>query len=311
LSEPRTVFVVGPKDGGERLDRFLSARIPGLSRSRIQQAIRTRITLSWGVRARPATPVRPGGEVRIGWVPLPEPPIDLNVPLLAQGAGWMAVDKPPGVPVHPVNRVRENSLIRILRRQAGDDGLRLVHRLDRETSGVLLVARDPAAARHLSMAFERGRVRKEYLAVVHGELAGCSGRVDLPIGAASGSEVFVRRGTGEGQRAVTDWRVERRLAGRTLVRVFPETGRRHQIRVHLAAIGHPVLGDLLYGCGDGAYLRLVREGHDPRALADGPLRQLLHAARLTFPDPETGEPRTVDAPLPGDFRAFLEGPSDA
>ena len=104
------MFPVGPKDLGKRLDRFLNERVPGLSRSRIQDAIRTRVTLSWDVRARPATPVRPGGEVRIGWVPLAEEALSIEFPILARHDGWLAVDKPPGIPVHPVNRVRENSL---------------------------------------------------------------------------------------------------------------------------------------------------------------------------------------------------------
>jgi len=310
VAEPPTVFLVGAREGGERLDRFLTARIPGLSRARIQEAIRTRITLSWGVAARPSTPVRAGGEVRIGWVPLPEAQLDLTIPVLETGRGWIAVDKPAGIPVHPVNRARENTLIRILRRQEGDPGLRLVHRLDRETSGVLLVAADASASKHLSTAFECSRVRKEYLALVGGEVAGDEGRIALPIGDEPGRAVFVRRTVGEGQRAVSAWRVERRLPGRTLLRVFPETGRRHQIRVHLAAIGHPILGDLLYGSGDAAYLRLVREGRDARAEAGGPARQLLHAARLVFPDPGAAELRVVEAPLPPDFTRHLD-PADS
>ncbi len=300
MSEPQTVFAVGSKDRGKRLDRFLNERVPGLSRTRIQDAIRTRVTLSWEVRARPATPVRPGGEVRIGWVPLAEAPLSIDIPILARAPGWLAVDKPAGIPVHPVNRVRENTLIRMLRRQEGDELLRLVHRLDRETSGVLLVATGVASSRSLSLAFERRQVHKEYLAVVAGRVVDDEGSIALPIGEASESRVFVRRSVGSGQDAVTRWRVERRLSDRTLLRVFPLTGRRHQIRVHLAALGHPILGDLLYGRGDDAYLDLVRSGRDARDDAEGPSRQLLHCALLDFPDP-AGEGRCrVIAPPPSD-----------
>lgn len=301
MSEPRTVFAVGSKDQGKRLDRFLNERVPGLSRARIQDAIRTRVTLSWDVRARPATPVRPGGEVRIGWVPIAEPALTIEIPVLVRAPGWLAVAKPAGIPVHPVNRVRENTLIRMLRRQEGEELLRLVHRLDRETSGALLVARDVAVSRALSLAFERRQVHKEYLAIVAGCVAPDEGTIDLPIGEADGSAVFVRRAVGSGQSALTRWQVVTRRPDRTLVRVLPATGRRHQIRVHLAAIGHPILGDLLYGRDDADYLELVRSGRDARAGSGGPLRQMLHCACLDFPDPAgTGRCR-VDAPPPPDF----------
>jgi 23S rRNA pseudouridine1911/1915/1917 synthase len=306
VSEPRTLFPVGPKDRGKRLDRFLSERIPGLSRARIQEAIRARVTLSWGVRARPATPVRPGGEVRIGWTPLAETLLEVPIPLLAREEGWLAVDKPAGIPVHPVNRIRENSLIRMLRRQEGDEGLRLVHRLDRETSGALLVAADVERSRLLSLAFERGLVSKEYVALVAGVVRDDAGAVSLPIGGSGGSKVYVRRTAGSGQEAHTEWRVERRLADRTLLRVFPRTGRRHQIRVHLAAIGHPILGDLLYGRSDEDYLALVRHGTDVRRREGGPRRQLLHCAVLDFPDPSGRGRRRIVASPPADLLAALD-----
>ncbi len=300
MSEPTTEFLVGKREGGKRLDHFLHERIPGLSRTRIQRAIRERVTLSWGVEARCSTPVRPGGEVSIGYTPLPETLLDIRLPILRRGCGWLAVDKPPGIVVHPVNRVRENSLIRILRRQEGQEALRLVHRLDRETSGVLLVAESSSAASVLSRAFMNGEVHKEYLALVDGVVGDDAGRIDLPIGDAVGSQVYVRRAAGRGQPAQTAWTVERRFPDRTLLRVVLETGRRHQIRVHLAEIGHPVLGDILYGRPDEDYLTLVREGRDVRREQGGPLRQLLHCVRLGFRDP-TGDLVEVTAPLPADF----------
>lgn len=301
MSEPVTVYGVGRGDGGKRLDLFLHERIPALSRRRIQNAIRDRVTLSWGVRARPATPVRPGGSVVIGWTPFPEIARHDPIPVLARGPGWIAVDKPAGIPVHPVNRVRENSLIRMLRRQQGEESLRLCHRLDRETSGVLLVAHDAGTARILSGAFARGAVFKEYLALVRGHVEGERGSIELPIARARGSRVWVRREAAEeGEAASTSWAVERRLDGRTLLRVFPATGRRHQIRVHLAAIGHPIEGDLLYGRPDDDYLALVARGEDARREGTGPARQMLHCARLGFPTPCGGR-ETVEAALPPDF----------
>ena len=301
MSEPQTVYVVGKRDRGKRLDQFLHERIPGLSRARIQRAIRERVTLSWGVPARPARPVIPGGEVRIGFTPIRETPLDTHLPILASGEGWLAVDKPPGIPVHPVNKVRENSLIRMLRRQEGRENLRLVHRLDRETSGVLLVAEDPRTSRALATAFERGAVHKEYLALVAGVMQQDRGVIEVPIGEAAGSHVYVRLQAGSGKPALTRWRVERRYAASTLVRLFPRTGRRHQLRVHLEAIGHPVLGDILYGRPDQDYLDMVRGVRDARKEEGGPLRQLLHCARMVFPDPAGDGTLEVNAPLPADF----------
>jgi len=302
MSEPATRFVVGAREGGKRLDHFLHERIPGLSRTRIQRAIRERVSLSWSANAAAATPVRPGGVVSIGYTPLAETPLEIPIPVLVHGGGWIAVDKPAGIPVHPVNTIRENTLIRMLRRQERDEALRLTHRLDRETSGALLVARDASAARALAGAFLRGEVHKEYLARVSGEVCGPSGRITLPIGKAEDSPIWVKRAAGSGQAAVTDWIVERRDPGSTLLRVLPGTGRRHQIRVHLAAIGHPVLGDLLYGRPAADYLRLVAGAGDARASASGgPRRQLLHCARLAFRDPDTARLAVVEAPLPPDF----------
>ena len=296
MSEPRTVFGVGERDRGKRLDRFLHEHIPGISRARVQRAIEERVTLSWGVRARASTPVRPGGVVEVGYTPIVEEIQDVPIPVLARGAGWLAVDKPSGIPVHPVNTVRENTIIRMLRRQEGIEGLRLAHRLDRETTGVLLVAENSETASVLSTAFERSQVRKEYVALVAGEVREEDGTIDLAIGDAPGSRVFVRRAVVEdGERAVTRWRVERRLEGSTLLRLFPETGRRHQLRVHLEAIGHPIRGDALYGRDDRDYLDLVAGTRDARLEEGGPRRQLLHCARLVLSGID------VEASLPADF----------
>ncbi len=302
MRQPATVYVVGPSDRGKRLDRFLKEKLPSASRARLQRAIRTRIALSWAARPRPATRVLPGGEVRIGFEPLCEPPLDCSIPILARGKDWLAVDKPAGIVSHPVNSVRDNSLIRILRRQEGNDALRLAHRLDRETSGVLLVATCSESARRLSRAFERGLVLKEYLALVRGVVAVEEGRIELPIGRAEASRVFVRREVRpSGEAARTDFAVVGRFPHATLLRVVPRTGRRHQIRVHLAAIGHPVVGDILYGRPDRDYLDLVRGARDARIEEGGPRRQLLHCARLAFEDPSSGRYVGVVSPLPADF----------
>jgi len=308
LGEGDTVYSVGPADRGKRLDRFLAGRIPSVSRAYLQQAIWTRVALSWGAEPKPSTRVRPGGFVRVGFPALAEEPLEVAVPVLGRGVGWLAVDKPAGLPVHPVNRARANTLLAVLARQEGREGLRLVHRLDRETSGVLLVAEDREAARFLSAEFARGGIRKEYLAVVRGVIQDDHGEIDTPIADSRTSRVSVRReAAGGGQLALTRWQVVRRHPDRTLVLLHPVTGRRHQIRVHLAAIGHSILGDLLYGRSDEAVLGFLREGRDPRETEGLPQRHLLHCARLAFRTPE-GREQEVTSPLPPDFARALSDP---
>ncbi len=303
MSEPRTVFVVGPREGGKRLDRFLQERIPGLSRARIQRAVRERVELSWTARVRPATRVRPGGVVRLRYRPPAETPSEITIPVLRQGAGWLAVDKPAGLAVHPVHRLREMTLIRILRRQMGDEGLRLTHRLDRETSGVLLVAAGEAPARWLSQAFARGCVLKEYVAVVEGIVEEDFGVIRAFLGEDRLSRIPFKRavvpaGTPGAQAAETSWEVLDRRHGRTWVRLRPRTGRRHQLRLHMAALGHPIVGDLLYGFPEEAFWRWWRREDDPRTARRLPPRHLLHCERVVFAAPDTGRPLEVRAPWP-------------
>jgi 23S rRNA pseudouridine1911/1915/1917 synthase len=304
VSEPVARFAVGKRDAGKRLDHFLHQRIPGLSRTRIQQAIRERVRLSWDVQPRASTSVRAGGEVTIEPRPRCEPPLDLRLVILARGAGWLAVDKPPNLPVHPVHNTVDNTVIRMLREQQSDPGLRLVHRLDSETSGVLLVASEVDSSRHLAGEFMQRRVGKQYLALVGGDLRPDAGTIDAPIGPARNSRVWARQEAGHGKTARTDWRVERRFGDRTLVRLYPTTGRRHQLRVHLTELGHPIQGDIIYGRPDGDYLRLTRGEGDVR-LAGGPRRQLLHCCRLDFADPSGHGICTVESPLPSDFTAYM------
>ena len=303
---PAAVYAVGKPDEGKRLDLFLQERIPKLSRTRIQKAIKERTTLSWGVRARPSTPVRAGGEIRIAYRELNETPLDITIPILARGEGWLCVDKPPGIPVHPVARVLENSVIRLLRRQLGDEDLNLCHRLDAETSGALLVADNSETARHFSRAFFHDRVHKEYVAWVRGAVEADAGEINLPIGDATESAIHVRLVAKEGMEkpARTRWQVEERVGDRSRLRLFPESGRRHQLRVHLEAIGHPILGDPMYGHPDAHYLAMVA-GEDPRRLAP-PRRMLLHCAKMTLPNPSGGNDLHVTAPLPVAFEDPLE-----
>jgi 23S rRNA pseudouridine1911/1915/1917 synthase len=310
MSDGSALYVVGERDPGIRLDRFLKERIPRLSRRRIQDAIALRVEAPGHGRIKPSTLLRPGDTVLVRREALPEEDEpELGLPVLYEDDHLVVVDKPAGVLSHPSRRQAKASVTHLLAR-AVPGPLHLVHRLDRETSGVMIVARSAGAARALSeqMARARDGARKSYLAVVFGEMAGPGGVVDLPLGRAARSAVYVKRGVDEaaGRPARTEYRVVRRGAGVTLLRVHLRTGRRHQIRVHLAALGHPVVGDKLYGPAESHYLRFIQNGFDDRMRAELLTdRQMLHAERLRVSHPATGAPLECAAPLPGDMRAFL------
>jgi tRNA pseudouridine32 synthase / 23S rRNA pseudouridine746 synthase len=217
--------------------------------------------------------------------------------VLAEGVGFVAVDKPSGRLVIPGRQGpdAERDLRADLEAQLGRS-LWVVHRLDRDTSGVLLFATDPSAHRTLSRAFERHVVTKRYLALVTGALYG-SGRIDPPLVAIRGGRVRVATAddpAGEGKASVTDWRALERFGGFSLVEFRPVTGRLHQIRAHAASLGHPLAVDPAYG------------GAARLQLGDMVLSRVpLHAASLKFPHPEGGAPVVVESPLPSDFERAL------
>lgn len=301
---------MGDSDPAVRLDLFLKARIPRLSRRRIQQAIETRVEVPGHGASKPSTILRPGDTVIVRRsIPPDEEEPEARVPVLHRDEEILVVDKPAGLLAHPSNNVRKASLSYLLAREI-DGPIHLVHRLDRETSGLMVIARSTEAARDLSrqVAGPSGRMSKSYLAILFGELRVSEGTIDLPIGKALRSAVYVKRGvnTDAGRVSQTRFRVERSGGGFSLVRAWLRTGRRHQIRVHFAAIGHPVVGDKLYGPAESHYLRFIASGFDEamrRELLTE--RQMLHAADLEFRHPRDGRCMTFSAPLPEDMRETL------
>jgi 23S rRNA pseudouridine1911/1915/1917 synthase len=243
----------------------------------------------------------------------PEPPCPRTFTLLHADPRLYVVDKPALLPVHASAKFYFNTLTRVLgERFPAEPELQIAHRLDRETSGCLVVARDRAAAVVVKQAFATKRaVHKEYLAVVHGVPPWDAEQViDLPLRLAGPGDPtrlpFVRMLPGPGgQEAITRAQVVARGADRALVRCTLVTGRQHQIRAHLAARGFPIVGDKLYAHGDDAFIEYCDAGLTPELAARlGSPRHALHAARVTFPHPDGGVVTAV-APLPADLAALL------
>ncbi len=220
-------------------------------------------------------------------------PVDLPVSVLYEDEFLWGVNKPPEMPTHPSHGHYDDTLANALAWYAAQRGepfvFRPVNRLDRNTSGVVLIARDQRAAGVLARTMQQRQMKKRYLALLDGELYPDAGTLSAPIRRRAESIIFREVcGEGEGDEAITAWRVLARDGGFTLVEASPETGRTHQLRVHFAHLGCPIHGDDLYG----------------NAAEDMP-RQALHASTLTFPHPVTGEEIILKAPLPEDFRNLL------
>jgi 23S rRNA pseudouridine1911/1915/1917 synthase len=303
--------VAGPGDAGLRLDAWLARRLPSLSRARLQALIAEGHVLVDGAPARASARVRAGQSARVN-VPAPAPaepqPEDIPVAVVFEDARLVVVDKPAGLVVHPgagnAGGTLVNALLGRVRDLSGVGGVLrpgIVHRLDRGTSGLLVVAKDDEAHRALVRQFAGRTVEKEYLALVLGQPARASGEVDAPIGRDPVHRQKMSVRAPRGREARTSWRVEERFDGAALLRVRIHTGRTHQIRVHLASIGHPVAGDPVYGG--------TRPPSSRRAEARGALQSLerpaLHAARLAFTHPGTGERLAFEAPLPEDLHRVL------
>lgn len=295
-----------PEAAGMRLDAFLVLRLRPPSRSVVQKFISEGRVFLRGRRAKASTRVSRKDTVIVRYPPRNEPPpLHRRLPVIYEDESVLAVNKPGGVLSHPTGKIVRNSATSILAEQCPGMRLHLTHRLDRETSGLLLLAKNPTAAFCIARQFEKRTVRKAYLAVVRGRISFERRTVDEPIG-SEGGRIRLRQAIDPvgGVSAVTDFK--RLAAGDrlSLVLARPRTGRLHQIRVHLASLGHPVLGDKLYMDGGEAFLKAV-EGtlKDSDFEALGARRHMLHAASLRFTHPEGGKTLRLLAPPPDDFSA--------
>jgi 23S rRNA pseudouridine1911/1915/1917 synthase len=298
---------VGAEHDGLRLDQFLAAVLAGHSRSQIQRLIRDGHVRTESKHVRPSTPVRAGARVAVD-IPAPAPsspqPENLPLPILSDDRDIVVVNKPPGMVVHPAAGHAEGTLVNALlhhvRDLSGVGGeLRpgIVHRLDRGTSGAMVIAKNDRAHEELSRQFQDREVDKEYITLVWGVVQ-AGRRIDAPIGRDPNDRQKMSTRARRARSAVTRITAAEHLRGVSLLHVAIATGRTHQIRVHLNAIGHPIVGDATYGG-----VRRQLPAH-LRALARLD-RPFLHAARLAFAHPADGSRVEFTAPLPADLQELI------
>ncbi len=287
---------------GQRLDRYLSSAT-GLPRSQIQRLVKAGRVLVEGRRPKASATALPGQQISLS-IPPPQPstltPEPIPLDILHEDSDLMVLNKPAGLVVHPAPGHQTGTLVHAILYHCPDlPGIGeerrpgIVHRLDKETSGVMVVAKTDAAMASLATQFKGRRVKKTYIALVHGEVKATEGQISADIGRHERDRKRMAIGTRKGREAVTTYRVIKRLGGLTLLQLQPQTGRTHQIRVHLSAIGHPVVGDKVYGG------RRERKA----AVSLTAERHLLHAWKLGFFHPRTNEWMEFEAPLPPDFPA--------
>lgn len=331
LSVRASDFQARADDFEIRLDVFLARHLSWRSRSSVQNLVREgNISLDASTPDHPrgcgefALETRPGRRLRHGSRVLIEIPEHLRLAatarpteelvVLYEDESVIAVDKPPMLVVHPSGRHLTDTLIQRVHAVYESERLhrdmrpRLCHRLDRETSGIVLIGRDPFAHQDLMRQFEQRKVGKQYLAIVAGGPQFESGVVDLPLGQARASSIRLKMAVvADGQPSQTEWSVVRRYVGRTLIACRPKTGRQHQIRVHMDAIGHPLIGDKLYGLDEQIFQRAADGELTP---ADDEVLELprhaLHNHMLEFTSPKSGERVRVESPLAPDLQRYLD-----
>ena len=285
-------------DRGKRLDALLHERLPEFSRSRLQTWIRQGRVLVAGRPAKPSQVLRGAETIEVepaNLTPLRAQAENIPLSVLYEDAACVVIDKPAGMVVHAGAGNHDGTVVNALLHKfealsavGGDLRPGIVHRLDRFTSGVLLVAKTDPAHRDLALQFSSRKVEKIYLALVEGAMSG-AGRIEKPIARDPNTRARMTARLASGRASLTDWTALESLPGFTLLRIHLGTGRTHQIRAHMASLGHRVAGDKLYGAKPSPWNRFF-----------------LHAHRLGFRSPATGEAIAVESPLPPDLREWLD-----
>jgi len=290
--------VLTAESGGQRLDVFVARSLPGLSRARVQKLIQDGHVTVGGAAAKAGLKLEQGQRVRVSVRPAAPSHLraqDIPIAIAYQDGDIIVVDKPAGMTAHPAPGHRDGTLVNaVLARVpdiAGVGGVQrpgLVHRLDKDTSGLIVLAKNDTAFAHLVAQFKTHGVKKTYIALVRGHPSPAEAAIEAPIGRSSRNRQRMAV-VEDGREATTTYRVTQRYKGCSLVEATPVTGRTHQIRVHLASVGHPVVGDATYG------------QPEPRLG-----RQFLHAARLGFRLPSNNDWADFTSPLPPELSRYLD-----
>jgi 23S rRNA pseudouridine1911/1915/1917 synthase len=313
-SERPFLFSVQEEDIGKRLDIFLAAQVETLTRARIQGLIKNGYAKVNDFATKASYRLKRDDHLSLTIPPTrscPLEPESVEFALIHEDESLIVLNKPPGLVVHPGPGHPSGTLVHgLLHHCEGLSGIGgierpgIVHRLDKDTSGLVVVAKNDRAHNALSRQFSGGTVRKKYLALVQGILKGESGRIDLPIGRHPKKRKEMAIQLVSGKRALTRWRKLETFGGAfTLLSVSPKTGRTHQIRVHLSYLGHPILGDPVYGARHGRWKKLLSGQFESIPPVK---RQMLHAETLGFVHPDSEKYCEFHAPPPGDMVLVLE-----
>jgi len=307
-------FVVAPDESGLRLDAFVSRRLVQYSRSQTAMWIRNGHTLSDGLQRKPSYKVKPGEIVRGLFPQIVETDLiaeDIPINILYEDHAIIVVNKPAGLVVHPAAGHPSGTLVNGLLYHCPDiEGIGgekrpgIVHRLDKDTSGVLVAAKNGQAHEHLARQFKERTLEKHYLALVAGSPEKTSGTVDLPVGRHPTERKKMSVSSPGGRNARTLWRVKERFGAAALLDIELKTGRTHQIRVHCRAMGHAIIGDPVYG-PTKHFKQMANGKPELRTAIRAAKRQMLHAVRLRIQHPTQFNIMTFEAPVPEDMLSVL------
>jgi 23S rRNA pseudouridine1911/1915/1917 synthase len=303
-------FTVDEESQGLRLDRFIAIQIPEISRTHVQNLIDAGRVLVGGIAKKPSHRLESGETVNIE-IPAPVvpgiEPENISLDVLYEDNDIVVLNKPSGMIVHPGAGEDGGTLAAALLHRYGVSGLSqvsgvirpgIVHRLDKDTSGAMVIARNDQSHEKLVEEFRDRRVEKTYLALLHGAIKGEKGRIELPVSRDMKRRSRMTARRADGREARTDWRLRLRLDQFSLVEANIHTGRTHQIRVHFSALAFPVVGDTLYGA--------PRQERIGRELLPPLRRNFLHSARIAFTHPQSGKRMEFRAPLPAGLVAYIQ-----